>query len=175
MSKKEDIEKKKKEDEEELKRLLDELREMNDVSKEDIEKLGSMLHTALIDVKYSKRLKLFTISKEFFIKLVLFYFVSLICLGFFISFVAIDYKYMFIVALVTSLLLTIFEILLKFSKKRYSFVCLITFMLIIVDLCLLNNIYPIFSHSYTWALYIISMEIIYMMIITQIVKFKIFS
>ena len=78
MSKKEDIEKKKKQDEEDLKRLLDDFKEKNNISKEDIEKLGSLLHTAFIEAKYSKKFKFFKMVKEIFIKLGLFYLVSLI-------------------------------------------------------------------------------------------------
>ena len=175
MSKKEDIEKKKKQDEEDLKRLLDDFKEKNNISKEDIEKLGSLLHTAFIEAKYSKKFKFFKMVKEIFIKLGLFYLVSLICFGFFISYVTINYSYMFIALAIISLLLTLFEILPRFSKKRYSISYLLLFVLIMIDLCLFNNIYPIFTHSYVWFLYIIGMELGYMMLLTQIVKFKVFS
>ena len=82
---------------------------------------------------------------------------------------------MFIVLAIISLLLTLFEILPRFSKKRYSISYLLLFVLIMIDLYLFNNIYPIFTHSYVWVLYIIGMELGYMMLLTQIVKFKVFS
>ncbi len=159
------------EEEEKIKTMLDELTSNNDVSDEERLIMEGLLQKLIIRKKESKLKRLLRVLRALCYKLVILYIISLILSGFFISSFVLDNKLLiFLVTLIISVGLTIFEALPIFLKNKGAKSYLLLFGIIIINVCLLNNIFPVFKHAYYWAFFLIALEVCYAVFMNYIFK-----
>jgi len=167
-------EKKKKlseDDEAKIQSMLDELTANNEVTDEERQIMQGLLQKLVLRKKESKFKRFLRLLRALGIKLIILYIISLILSGFFISGIVLpDKLQIFIVALIISLGLTIFEALPIFLNNKGSKSYLLLFGVIIINVCLLNNIFPVFKHAYYWAFFLIALEICYAVFMSYIFK-----
>lgn len=159
------------EDQTKIQSMLDELTSNNEVTEEERHIMEELLQNLILRKKESKFKRFIKLIKALGIKLVILYIISLILCGFFISGIVLpDKLQIFIVALIISFGLTIFEALPMLLKNKGSKSYLLLFGVIIINVCLLNNIFPVFKYAYYWAFFLIALEFCYAVFISYIFK-----
>lgn len=158
-------------EEKKIKEMLDDLTSNNEVSEDERQIMESLLEKLIVRKKESKLKRVLRMLQALGIKLIILYIISLILSGFFISgIVLVDKLQIFIVALIVSFLLTIFEALPIFLSNKGSKSYLLLFGIIIINVCLSNTIFPVFEHAYYWAFFLIALEVCYAVFMSYIFR-----
>lgn len=168
-----DNQEKRKRAEQKLKNLLEELKQTEAMNEEEIQELGGLLHSLMIENRFSKKKRIFNFLKFFFIKFIFLYILSVLMFGILLSQVEIQKYSIFYISIIISFILTMLEIMPLISHRIYSVSYVIAFVLIIINFCLFNMIYPVFRFSSLWIFYFLGLEIFYGLWITTVMKRKI--
>lgn len=161
--------KKREKSKEELKEYLKELKSKDSLNEEDAERLTDMIDNFVFG---SKAERIISVMAAFVIKLIIFYFVSLVASAFFLNQFLLDRYYIFLIDGGIAFLLTSMEMIVSTSKivsvKKFIFSLLFTMVLLLI----FNSIIPTFKFGSIWIIYLMLIEIIYNMLMFSILKRK---
>lgn len=166
----EEIEQKKKE----LLESFERLKSDGLVNDDDINEFLLVIDEAIENSKKSTLRRLGRFLFLFFISLFVMYFASLVLFGLFYTNLTLENKpLIFLVALVISLPLVIYDKIplygIKFFRKYLILKYLLVMVLFIATLCFINTyVFQVFMFSTTWVFYVILLLIIYLIFASYI-------
>ncbi len=146
---------------EKINEMLEDLKRQTDITEEDFENLKDFMEK-IFKRENSKLWRVFSFLKQFLIKNIIFYLISLVVIGLFIFNISLSNIYhVFYIVFGVSFILSLFEVIPFIDKINHIYMYLILFGVILIDFCLFNEIYKIFNTSILWIVYIILIEIFY--------------
>ncbi len=154
---------------EELKEYLKELSTKESLNDEDAERLSNMIDNFVFG---SKTERIISIMAAFVIKLIIFYFVSIVASAFFLNQFLLDRYYIFLIDGCIAFLLTTMETIVTTSKTVSVKKFILSLLFTTIFLLIFNSMMPIFSFGSIWIAYLLVIEVIYNMLMFTLLKRK---
>lgn len=164
--------KNKKKNKEELKEYLKELSNKDSISEDEAERLTDMIDKLVLGSKTERFIAGVT---SFVLKLIIFYFVSLVASAFFLNQFLLDRYYIFLIAGCTAFLFALAETITGLFIKKGIYGYLVSIIAIFAIAYISNSIIPTFTFGSIWIVYLLLVVVIYNLLMITIFrrKFKI--
>lgn len=163
-----------KEQKEKINEFLNQIQQEDRLNDEELKAVRDMIENIINKKKNIKKShRFFKAIKSFFIKTLILYVLGLVAFGLLFSFVALNNKYeIFIIAIIIGAILSIYEILPSLFRKSDPKAFIILFIAIVVNFCLLNNVYTVFDSWFWCVIYLLAVEILYALIMFYRIRKK---